>query len=205
MQSKKTSSWLAVLLAAGMCGLVLGATENLMFDPAHTDVQFKVRHMMINNVKGSFSGAKGHFVVDDSNLAGTKVDATINTGTIDTGNQMRDKHLKSPDFFDTAKYPTITFRSTSFEKTGDDKYKLVGKLTMHGVTKEVTWDVDNFSKPVKDPWGVPHRGFSAATKLNRTDFGLKWNKALEAGGVMVGETVEVSVDAELIPETKAKN
>jgi polyisoprenoid-binding protein YceI len=201
----KSSSLLAFFMAIGMCGLSFAATEKLVFDPMHTDVQFKVRHMMINNVKGSLGTPKGHFTVDDADLAKSKVSASVDVSTINTGNEMRDKHLKSADFFNVTKFPTITFESTKFESEGEGKYKMLGKLTLHGVTKEVTWNVDNFSKPVKDPMGTPRRGFSATTKINRGDYGLKYNKALEAGGVMIGDEVEVAIDTELVPETKAKN
>lgn len=166
-------------------------------DTAHSTANFSVRHMMVSNVKGTFGNVKGTINLDDKDVTKSTVEATIDTTTIDTREAKRDEHLKSPDFFDTAKYPTITFKSTKVAKAGQGKLKVTGDLTMHGVTKPVVLDVEGPAKEIKDPWGNTKSGVAATTKLNRKDFGLGWNKALEAGGVAVGEEVTVSLDLEL--------
>jgi polyisoprenoid-binding protein YceI len=166
-------------------------------DPAHSAAYFAVRHMMISTVRGEFGKVTGTVDIDDKDLSHSSVDATIDVTTINTREPKRDDHLKSPDFFDAAKYPTMTFKSKSIKKAGKDNYKVVGDLTLHGVTKPVTLDVQSPTHEVKDMQGNLRRGAHATTKLNRKDFGLTWNKAIEGGGVLVGEQIEVDVDVEM--------
>jgi polyisoprenoid-binding protein YceI len=153
---------------------------------------------MVANVRGEFSGVSGTVVVNQENPSNSKIDATIDATTIHTRDVQRDAHLKSADFFDVEKFPTIRFVSTKVEKTGDEEWKVTGDLTIHGVTKPVVLDVEGPAPEAKDPWGNTKTGISAATKINRTDFGLVWNAALETGGVLVGETVQISLEIELL-------
>jgi polyisoprenoid-binding protein YceI len=166
-------------------------------DPAHSVADFKVRHLMVSNVRGEFSGVSGTVQFDDANPANSKVEASIDVNTIQTREAQRDTHLKSADFFDVEKFPHITFVSKKVVKTGDEEHKVTGDLTIHGVTKEVVLDVEGPTPEVKDPWGGVRTGASAKTKINRKDFGLVWNVALETGGVLVGEDVQIHLDLEL--------
>jgi polyisoprenoid-binding protein YceI len=167
-------------------------------DPTHSTAGFKVRHLMVANVKGEFSGVAGTVVYDAENPANSRVEATIDATTIHTRDDQRDGHLKSPDFFDVAKYPTITFVSTKVAKAGAGELTVTGDLTIHGVTKQVVLDVEGPAPEAKDPWGNFKSGVSATTKINRTDFGLVWNAALETGGVLVGEEVSLTLEVELL-------
>ena len=169
-------------------------------DPAHSAAEFKVKHMMISNVKGSFGGLKGTLLLDESNPSQSKVNATIDVATLATGDEQRDAHLKSADFFDAAQFPHMNFESTAVKKTGEGEYQVSGNLTMHGVTKPVTFAVDGPGAPGKDPWGNTRVGLSATTRINRKDFGLSWNAALETGGVLVGEDVALTIDAQFIKQ-----
>jgi len=166
-------------------------------DPAHSVADFKVRHLMVSNVRGEFSGVTGTVQFDAENPANSNVEATIPVNTIQTREPQRDTHLKSADFFDVENFPQITFVSTKVAKKGDEEYKVTGDLTIHGVTKEVTLDVEGPAPEAKDPWGNLKSGASAKTKINRKDFGLEWNMALETGGVLVGEDVQIHLDLEL--------
>ena len=167
-------------------------------DNAHSNVAFKVRHMMVSNVKGDFEKFKGTVDLDEQDLTKTKVDVTIDAASINTSVANRDEHLKSADFFDVAKYPSITFVSQKTKKGRDGKLKMYGQLTMHGVTRDVVLDVEGLDKSYKDPWGNIKRGASATTTINRKDFGLAWNTALESGGVMVGDEVQIALEIELL-------
>jgi polyisoprenoid-binding protein YceI len=167
-------------------------------DPAHSGAEFKVKHMMISNVKGSLSGLNGTLIEDTSNPALSHVDATIDISTISTGDAQRDAHLKSADFFHHDQHPNMTFRSTRVEKKGDGEYAVTGDLTIHGVTKPVVFAVEGPSAPGKDPWGNTRIGLSAITKINRKDFGLTWNSALESGGILVGDEVQITLDVQFI-------
>jgi polyisoprenoid-binding protein YceI len=173
-------------------------------DPAHSASQFTVRHMMISNVRGEFGKTTGVVSLDDKDLNRSTAEATIDTTTINTREPNRDKHLKSPDFFDVEKYPTITFKSTSFKKVSSEKYKVSGDLTIHGVTKPVVLDVDAPDAVSKDPKGNDRRGATATATINRKDFGLMWNKPIETGGVMVGDQVTINVDLELVKKAADK-
>jgi len=165
-------------------------------DPAHTSVQFAIRHMMVSNVRGEFSKVSGTAEADEKDLTKSKLQATIDAASIDTRVEKRDEHLKSADFFDVAKYPTITFTSKRIEPAGAGHWRVTGDLTLHGVTKEVTLDVEGPTAEVKDPMGKVRAGAQATTKINRKDFGLTWNKALDAGGVAVGDEVTITIDVE---------
>lgn len=167
-------------------------------DSAHASADFSVKHLMVSNVKGHFSNVTGKVSYDPANVAASKVEASIDVATVDTRNSKRDDHLKSPDFFDAGKFNVMTFKSTKVEPAGAGKLKVTGDLTIHGVTKPVVLDVEGPSAEVKDPWGNIRRGVSASTTLNRKDFGLTWNKALETGGVVVGEEVSVTLDLEVM-------
>jgi polyisoprenoid-binding protein YceI len=191
MTKLKTLSAMALLLAAAPAALA----QSYTIDGAHSKAQFSVRHMMVSNVRGEFTRMKGTVVYDEKNPAAIKIDATIDVASINTGEPKRDEHLKSPDFFDVAKYPTITFRSKSARKTANG-LAVTGDLTIHGVTKEVVLQVEGPSPEVRDPWGNLRRGATATTKINRKDFGLTWNAALETGGVVVGEEVSITIDVE---------
>jgi len=170
--------------------------SNWELDSAHTSAEFKVRHLMISNVPGKFSGVKGFVNLDDANPAKSKVEATIDTSTVNTDNQKRDEHLRSGDFFDVKKFPTMKFVSRSVKKTGDGTFEVAGDLTMHGVSKPVVLQA-SLTPEMKDPFGGTRRGMTATTKINRKDFGLNWNKALEAGGVMVSDDVNIEINSEM--------
>ncbi|MDQ3264417.1 MAG: YceI family protein [Myxococcota bacterium] len=166
-------------------------------DPAHSAAQFSVKHMMVSTVRGEFQKVSGTVSVDEKDVTKSKVNVTIDPASINTRQEKRDEHLRSADFFDVAQFPTMTFASTKVQKGKGGKLKVTGDLTMHGVTKPVTLDVESLSKPIKNPWGQTVRGFSATGKLNRKDFGLNWNKGLEAGGVLVGDEISLQIDGEL--------
>jgi len=165
-------------------------------DPAHTSVQFSIRHMMISNVRGEFTKVAGTVRGYQADPSRAKVEATIDTVSLDTREAKRDEHLKSADFFDVAKYPTMTFTSKKIEQVGERRYKVTGDLTLHGVTREVVLDVDGPSAPMTDPRGNLRAGAEATAKINRQDFGIKWSKALDGGGVMVGDEVAITIDVE---------
>ena len=165
-------------------------------DSGHSSASFSVKHMMVSNVRGAFSKVTGTANIDEKDITKSTVEATIDATTVNTNEPKRDEHLRSADFFDTAKYPTITFKSTKVEKAGEN-LKVTGDLTMHGVTKPVVLDVEGFTTEAKDPWGNIKRGGTATTKINRKDFGLGWNSVLETGGVAVGEEVAITLDLEL--------
>jgi polyisoprenoid-binding protein YceI len=166
-------------------------------DPAHSSAHFSVRHMMVSNVRGQFTKVSGTIKFDSANPANSSVEATIDAASIDTHDQQRDTHLKSDDFFDVGKFPTLTFRSKRIE-VHIDGGKVTGDLTMHGVTEEITLDVEGPTPENKDPWGKYRIGLSATTKLSRKDFGLTWNSALETGGVLVGDEVKITIDVEAV-------
>jgi polyisoprenoid-binding protein YceI len=167
-------------------------------DPVHTNIQFTVRHLMISNVKGVFHKFNGTFEIDDKDIKKTKASAVIDTASIDTGIDKRDEDLRSANFFEVVKYPTMTFVSKKFTRVGTNKFKMTGDLTMHGVTREVVLDMEGLGTIVKDPWGGMRRGATLVTRINRKDFGLTYNKVLETGGVMVGDDVAVNIEVELV-------
>jgi len=165
-------------------------------DPTHSNLEFGVRHLMISTVKGRFAEFSGTIQLDPADLTTAKLDVTVNTASIDTRAADRDSHLRSPDFFDVEKHPTLTYAGRRVEKIGDD-YRVVGDLTIRGVTREVPLAV-SLEGEVRDPWGNQRMAFAATTRINRADFGLVWNAALETGGVVVSDEVKISIDVELI-------
>jgi polyisoprenoid-binding protein YceI len=167
-------------------------------DPAHSSAEFKVKHMMISNVKGRFSGLSGTLLEHATDPSLSSIEASVDVSTVATGDPQRDGHLKSADFFDVEKYPKMTFKSNRVERKGEAEYSVSGDLTLHGVTKPVRFDVEGPSAPGKDPWGNTRIGLSATTKINRKDFGLNWNAALETGGILVGEDVQITLDVQFI-------
>ena len=171
--------------------------QTYTIDASHATAQFSVRHLMVSNVKGTFGKFTGTAVWDPSNLAAAKLEASIDVASVNTNQAKRDEHLRSADFFDVAKFPTMTFKSTRFHKSGS-QLKMTGQLTIHGVTKEVTFDIDGPTDEIKDQRGTFRRGASATAAINRKDFGLNYNAALEAGGVVVGDEVKILLEAELV-------
>ena len=172
-------------------------------DPAHSAAHFSVRHLMISNVRGEFGKVSGNVVLDPSDLTKSTVDVIVDATTIDTREPQRDEHLRSADFFDVANHPAITFRSKQITAAGAGRFKVTGDLTIRGVTRAVTFDVDGPTPPVKDPWGNVRAGVSATAKINRKDFGLVWNALTEAGGVVVGDEVSITFEAELVQKVPA--
>jgi len=191
----KVARFFAALALLLIPSLVFASTWNI--DSDHSSTGFKVRHLMVSNVKGTFGKVQGVVNVDDQDITRSNVSVTIDTASIDTGVAKRDTHLRSPDFLDVAKFPTMTFVSTRVEKNGNG-LKVTGNLTLHGVTRPVVLDVEGPSAQSKDPWGNFRRGASASAMINRKDFGLTWNKALETGGVVVGEEVTINIEVEMV-------
>lgn len=168
-------------------------------DPAHSHVQFSVRHLMISTVRGRFNEFGGTVEFDEDNPAQSTVDVTIDVTSIDTRDQQRDDHLRSPDFFDVANFPNMTFKSKRIEQTGDNSGLLIGDLTIKGVTIEVPLDVE-YAGQAKSPWGSTSAGFAASGSFVRKEFGLNWNQALETGGVLVGDKIKIDIEVELIKQ-----
>lgn len=166
-------------------------------DTAHSSVQFAVSHLMVSTVRGTFNKFSAIVDFNEDDPTKSTVDATIDATSIDTREAKRDEHLKGPDFFDVVKYPVITFKSKSIAKTGEDKYRVIGDLTLHGVTKEVSLEATGSPKPLKDPFGKTRIGGALRGKVNRKDFGMTWNKGLDSGGVVVGDEVTITIDVEL--------
>ena len=174
------------------------STTTWNIDPAHTSVEFKVKHMMIANVKGHFSKVSGVLTRNESDPAKDRIEATIEAGSIQTRDEQRDAHLKSADFFHVEKFPTLHFRSTGVSVVGGGELSVEGDLTIHGVTKKINFAVEGPTPPAKDPWGNTRIGLSASTKINRMDFGLTWNAALETGGILVGDDITITLDAQFV-------
>lgn len=173
------------------------AIENWNFDPVHSDIGFSVRHLMISKVRGHFAKWSGTLAVDEANPAASHVSVEIDVASITTKEDQRDNHLRSADFLDAANYPVMKFESTAVEKTGSSDFKVTGNLTIHGVTKPVALDVE-YAGRSKDPWGGERMGFTAKTSIDRKTYGLTWNMALETGGVLVGDKVEIVIEIEAV-------
>ena len=188
-----------VLLAIG----AYAQSNTWSIDPNHSSAQFTVRHMMISNVKGTFSKVSGMVQYDAADPTKSVVDATIEVGSVDTHQEGRDRDLRSANFFDAEKYPTMTFKSKKVESSGPGKLKMTGDLTIHGVTKEVEFDVDGPSPAIKDAQGNMHTGAEATAKINRRDFGLMYSRMLETGGAVVGDDVQITLDVEMVKRTAA--
>ena len=178
-------------------GTINAAASTWQIDPAHTAAQFAVKHMMISTVRGEFKGVTGTITWDDSDVRKSSVNVTIDANTVNTGEPKRDGDLKSDHFFDVAEYPTLTFKSTKVEQAGAGKLRVTGDLTIRGVTKSVVLDVDGPSTSVKDPMGNTRSAISASTRINRQDFGVKWNANMDGGGVVVGDDVNITIDLEM--------
>ena len=167
-------------------------------DPAHSNLQFSVRHMMMSNGRGTFTGVSGTVTYDDANPSASAIEAVIDVSTVNTYDEKRDGHLKTAEFFDVEQYPRMTFRSTNVEKKGANEFEVTGDLTLHGVTKPVVLAVEEVSGEQQDPWGSTRIGASAKGKIKRSEFGLTWNAALEAGGVMVGDDVKLDFELQMV-------
>jgi polyisoprenoid-binding protein YceI len=174
----------------------ISSTWNI--DPAHSAAEFKVRHMMISNVKGRFARLNGVLTLNEADVAKSQVEATIDAASISTGDAQRDGHLQSADFLDVEKFPTLSFKSNRIAQAGAGELTAEGDLTIHGVTRRVQFHVEGPTAPGKDPWGKTRIGVSATTKINRKDFGLTWNTALETGGILVGDEVTITLDVQFV-------
>jgi len=175
------------------------ATTKWILDPTHSEIQFKVRHLMISQVTGTFGKFTAEVEATDDNFDNAKISFSAEVDSITTNNEQRDGHLKSADFFEISKYPTLTFVSTKFEKVSGEEYNLSGDMTFHGVTKPIKLKVEH-GGVIKDPWGNTRTGFSVEGKINRKDFGLTWNAATEAGGVVVSEEVKLHINVEFVKQ-----
>jgi polyisoprenoid-binding protein YceI len=189
---------LAAALAGTLTFSATAATSTWQIDPQHTAAGFSVKHMMISTVRGQFKGVIGSITWDDQDISKSVVDVTIDATTVDTSEPKRDADLKSPNFFDVATYPTITFKSKKIEQVSAGKLKVTGDLTIHGTTKEVALEVEGPSVAVKDPWGNTRAAVNATTKINRQEFGIKWNNKLDGGGLVVSDDVNITIDLEMI-------
>jgi polyisoprenoid-binding protein YceI len=188
--------------AAALSLPAAAANSNWQIDPAHSSAQFSVRHMAISTVRGAFSKVTGSVVFDDKDISKSTVEVTIDANSVDTRVPDRDNDLRSEKFFDVAHYPSITFKSKRVEQVAPGKLKVTGDLTIRGTTKEVVLDVEGPTAPVKDPWGNTRNAATATTKINRQDFGVKWNATLDNGGVVVGDDVSIIIDIELVKKDK---
>lgn len=187
-----------VVMVAALALPAVTSAATWTIDPDHSEVGFKVRHLMVSNVKGHFATFSGTVDINDADLSKSRVTVAINPASISTGVQKRDDHLRSPDFLDVAKFPAMGFVSKKVVRSGKDRLKVTGDLTIHGVTREVVLDVEGPTGESRDPWGNLRRGASATTRISRQDFGLTWNKALETGGVVVGDEVAITLEIEMI-------
>lgn len=167
-------------------------------DPNHSTAQFTVRHMAISNVTGSFTKVSGVILLDEKDISQSSVQATIDVNSVDTRVEARDKDLRSPNFFDVAKYPTIEFKSSKVVNGGSGRLQVMGDLTIHGTTRPVTLEVDGPTAATADPWGNQRRGLSATTTINRQDYGLKWNNRMGTGEAVVGDLVKIQIDVEMV-------
>jgi polyisoprenoid-binding protein YceI len=189
-------------LAAALSLPAAAANSNWQIDPAHSSAQFSVRHMAISTVRGAFSKVTGSLVFDDKDISKSTIDVTIDANSVDTRVPDRDNDLRSEKFFDVAHYPSITFKSKKVEQVAPGKLKVAGDLTIRGTTKEVILDVEGPTVPMKDPWGNTRVAATATAKINRQDFGVKWNATLDNGGVVVGDDVSIVIDVELVKKDK---
>ena len=172
-------------------------------DPAHSSAHFSIRHLMISNVRGSFSKVTGTVVHDSDNPSDSSIQAEIDADTLNTGDAQRDTHVKSPDFLHVEQHPKFMFQSTKVEKQGDDEFKVTGNLTVHGVTKPVVLNVEGPTAETKDPYGNTRVGASATTKIKRSDFGLVWNAPLEAGGLLIGDDLKIELELSMVKQQAA--
>lgn len=174
------------------------AVSTWNIDPAHSVAEFKVKHMMISNVKGQFAKVSGVLTFDETDLTKSHVEASIDAASINTREEQRDTHLKSADFFHVEQHPTLSFKSSRITQARDGELNVAGDLTIRGVTRNVVFTVEGPTPPAKDPWGNTRLGLSATTKINRKDYGLTWNAALETGGILVGDEVTITLDVQFV-------
>ena len=173
-------------------------TTTWNLDPIHSVAEFKVKHMMISNVKGQFTALDGVLTLDETDITNSRIEVSVEASSINTRDAQRDAHLKSADFFDVEKFPSLNFKSTEVKRAGDGELSVTGNLTIHGITRPVVFAVEGPTAPGKDPWGNTRIGLSATTKINRRDFGLTWSAALETGGILVGDDVTISLDVQFV-------
>ena len=178
-------------------------TNNWNIDVAHSGINFSIRHMVVSKVRGRFAKYTGAIKLDDDDITRSVVEATIDASSIDTGTGQRDDHLRSADFFDVARFPELRFRSTRIERLAEDRYRVAGDLTIRDVTRPVSLEVE-YGGRARDPWGNERAGFIARTSLDRKDFGLRWNQALEAGGVLVGDRVDIELEVQAVKAVAAQ-
>jgi polyisoprenoid-binding protein YceI len=195
----------AATLAVALSLPAAAATSTWQIDPNHSSAQFAVRHLAISTVRGAFTKVSGTIQFDDKDIAKSSVDVTIDAASVDTRVADRDKDLCSDHFFDVEKYPTLSFKSTKVEQTEVGKLKVTGDLTIHGVTKQVVLDVEGPTAAVKDPWGNQRAAANATTKINRQDFGVKWNAKMDNGGWVVGDDVAITIDVEMVQKGAPKS
>jgi polyisoprenoid-binding protein YceI len=190
-------------MGAGGQAMTTNTTNNWNLDTVHSGINFSVRHMVVSKVRGRFAKFSGQVALDESDLTRSTVEATIDASSIDTGTAQRDEHLKSADFFDIEHFPEIRFRGTGIEKVGPERYRLTGQLTIRDVSREIALDVE-YGGRGKDPWGNERIGFTARGALDRRDFGLKWNQALETGGLLVSDRVELELELQAVKAAAAQ-
>jgi polyisoprenoid-binding protein YceI len=195
----------ATALAAALSLPAAATTSNWQIDPNHSSAQFAVRHLGLSTVRGAFTKVNGSIQFDDKDVTKSSVDVTIDAASVDTRVEGRDKDLRSDHFFEVEKYPTLTFKSTKVEQVEVGKLKVTGDLTIHGVTKQVVLDVEGPTAAVKDPWGNQRAAASATTKINRQDFGVKWNAKMDNGGWVVGDDVAITIDLEMVQKGAPKS
>ena len=196
------------ILASTTLGLSLPAAaagSTWQIDPQHSSAQFAVRHLGLSTVRGAFSKLSGTMLLDDQDITKSTIEVNIDANTVDTREPDRDKDLRSERFFDVAHFPTMAFKSKKVEQVAPGKLRVTGDLTIHGTTKEIVLDVDGLTAPAKDPWGNQRIAASATTKINRQDYGVKWNAKLDNGGVVVGDDVNITIDVEMIQKAAAKS
>jgi len=195
----KTFNRTALLAGLALMGVLpsVAATSTWKLDPRHSAAQFSVRHMGISTVRGGFSNVNGTVQLDEQDITKSTVEVTIDVATVDTREPGRDKDLRSDHFFEVEHFPSMTFKSKKVEQVSPGKLKVTGDLTIRGTTKEVVLDVDGPTAPVKDTWGNQRAAVNASTKINRQDFGVKWNATLDNGGVVVADDVNITIDAEM--------
>jgi polyisoprenoid-binding protein YceI len=186
-----------IALALVLATPSLAAASTWKIDPAHSAAHFAVKHLVVSTVRGDMGPVSGTVVLDEADPTKSTVTASVDATAINTRDAKRDEHLRSPDFLDTAKHPTVTFTSSKIEKVADGQYKVTGDLTLRGVTKPVVLTVEGSPTPVRDPFGNTKLGGSATTRIDRQDFGIAWSKSLDAGGLVVGDTVDITIDLEL--------
>jgi polyisoprenoid-binding protein YceI len=191
-------AFILAVLAASLTSAAFGQSATYQIDPAHSNAQFVVRHLGISNVQGQFTKISGTVQLDEAEVTKSTVNATIEVNSLDTRVAARDKDVLSEHFFDASKFPSMTFQSKKIVRGEGGKLKMTGDLTIHGVTREVTFDVDGPTAAIKDPWGNNRRGVSATTKITRQDFGLTYNSALPSGELVVGDSVAITLDIEII-------